>query len=235
MEKNVVLITGGATRLARKIALELVKNNYYIIVHYNKSEADAILLKKEIGEKCKIIQYDFLSCNTIDFFCESVNLFGQIDYLINSASFFRKHEINEIDENLLQQYNIIHSITPFMLSTSLYNHLNQRGKTGAIVNITDAFLKSPSKNRIPYFLSKESLSFQTKLLASQLSPVVRVNELAPGLIMSSDTDNSFFCKMEKKNKMGIGNACDIVNGILYLFNAKYVTGETLNIDGGLLL
>lgn len=233
MEKSVVLITGGATRLAKKIAISLAENQYLVIVHYNNSNDDAESLKAEIGESCKLIQYDFFSRETKDFFNRAVNLFGRIDYIINAASIFMKHETNEIDENLLERYNLIHSITPLLLSTSLYNHLMMRSKRGAVINITDASLKLPSKKRIPYFLSKESLSFQTRLLAAEFSPVLRVNELAPGLIMPSAEDKSYFEKMEKKNKLGIGTEFDIASGILYLLQANYVTGETISIDGGL--
>lgn len=233
MEKRVVLLTGGATRLARKIAISLAKNNYLVIVHYNKSKDEALSLIDEIGDECKVIQYDFFSHNTKGFFNNAVELFGQIDFIINAASIFNKHKIYDIDEDLLEKYNLIHSITPLILSTSLYEHLIARGKKGAVINLTDAFLKLPSKNRIPYFLSKESLSFQTRLLASELTPVVRVNEISPGLIMSSDKDKSYFSKMEKINKMGIGNDLDIVSSILYLLSANYVTGETISIDGGL--
>jgi NAD(P)-dependent dehydrogenase (short-subunit alcohol dehydrogenase family) len=233
MEKSVVMITGGATRLARKIAISLVKNNYLIIIHYNKSKDEALSLKNEMGADCKVIQYDFFSHETREFFNRAVELFGRIDYIINAASIFMKHELDEIDEELLERYNLVHSITPLLLSTSLYEHLIARDRKGAIINITDAFLKLPSKNRIPYFLSKESLSFQTKLLARELTPTVRVNEIAPGLIMSSDKDESYFCKIKKTNKMGIGTDCDIIGSILYLLKANYVTGETLSIDGGL--
>jgi pteridine reductase len=233
MEKRVVLITGGATRLARKIVIALVKNNYLVVVHYNKSKGEASFLSNEIGDECKIIQYDFFLHETREFFNRAVELFGRIDFIINAASIFMKHKVDEIDEELLEKYNLVHSITPLLLSTSLYEHLIARDKKGAIINITDASLKLPSKNRIPYFLSKESLSFQTRLLASELSPTVRVNEIAPGLIMSSDKDESYFNKMKKINKMGLGDDCDIIGSILYLLKANYVTGETISIDGGL--
>jgi NAD(P)-dependent dehydrogenase (short-subunit alcohol dehydrogenase family) len=233
MEKSVVLITGGATRLARNIAISLAKNNYLVIVHYNKSEEEALSLKEEMGDTCKLIQYDFFSHETKEFFNRAIELFGRIDFIINAASIFMKHEIQEIDEELLEKYNLIHSITPLLLSTSLYEHLQSRNKTGAVINITDASLKLPSKKRVPYFLSKESLSFQTRLLAAEFTPVLRVNEIAPGLIMASENDESYFEKMKKKNKMGIGTDYDIIGSILYLLQANYVTGETLSIDGGL--
>lgn len=233
MKKNVVLITGGATRLAKEIAISLTENNYLVVVHYNSSKKEAINLKESLGDKCEIIQYDFLSNHTKSFFNDVLNIFGRLDYIINAASIFTKQGLDEIDEELLIKYNVIHSYVPLLLTNYLYEDLLKKERIGAVINITDAGLENPSLNRVPYYLSKESLSFQTRLLAKELSPIVRVNEIAPGLIMASHADKSYFSKMETKNKMGIGNSYDIINTILYLLKANYVTGEKIKVDGGL--
>jgi len=233
MDKKVVLITGGATRLAKELAKSLVRDNYLVIAHYNQSEKEANLLKKELYNECKIIQYNFLDKETKIFFERVLSKFGKLDYIINAASIFSRNPLKELDEKVLEEYNMIHSIVPLLLTSYLYEHLEKRGQRGAVINFTDAGLNKPSLKRIPYFISKESLSFQTKLLAQELTPIVRINEIAPGLIMSNDNDKEFFKKMKNEIKLGLGSYEDIIFSVKYLLNAKYVTGEKIKVDGGL--
>lgn len=233
MYKKVILITGGATRLARELAKYLVSANYLVVVHYNQSENEAKLLKEELGSDCEIIKYNFLDNKTRVFFQNALLKFGRLDIIINAASIFSKQSLEEIDERMLEDFNTIHSNVPLLLTIYLYEHLISRKERGSVINFTDAGLNRPSLNRIPYFLSKSSLSFQTKLLANELTPYVRVNEIAPGLIMSNKSDKDYFKNMERKVKLGLGSYEDIIFGINYLLNAKYVTGEKIKIDGGL--
>ncbi|MBK5200086.1 MAG: SDR family NAD(P)-dependent oxidoreductase [Spirochaetaceae bacterium] len=233
MDKKVILITGGATRLAKELAKSLVSDNYLVIVHYNQSENDANLLKEELGRSCEIIQYNFLDNESKVFFEKVLSKFGRLDIIINAASIFSKQSLGEIDEKMIENYNIIHSNVPLLLTIYLYEHLVIRNERGSVINFTDAGLNRPSLNRIPYFLSKSSLSFQTKLLAKELAPYVRVNELAPGLIMPNNKDKDYFAKMEDKIKLGLGSYDDIIFSVNYLLNAKYITGEKIKVDGGL--
>lgn len=233
MNREVILITGGATRLSRKLAEHLVSDNYLVVVHYNQSENEAKALKKELGSNCEIIQYNFLDNNTRDFFNNVITKFGRLDNIINAASIFKKHKIEEINEKMLENYNIIHSNVPLLLTIYLFDHLKTRNKRGSVINITDAGLNKPSLNRIPYFLSKSSLSFQTKLIANEVAPFLRVNEIAPGLIIPNKSDEHYFEKMEEKIKLGLGSHEDIISSVKFLLNAKYITGEKLKVDGGL--
>ena len=97
-KKKVILITGGATSLAREIALALSKENK-IVIHYNSSEKEAISLLNEIGEdNCKIIKSDFTKDDPTLFFNEAISLFSSIDVILNTSSIFNKINIDEFNK-----------------------------------------------------------------------------------------------------------------------------------------
>lgn len=231
MNKQVVLITGGATNLAKDIAKSLMEKDYRVIVHYNESKEAAKLLQKEIG--CELIQYNFLEKKTELFFNETLEIYSSLDCIINCASIFKKIPSEDLNEADLDLFQTIHSTTPLILATKFYKYLKNEEKRGSIINLTDAYLANPSFNKIPYFLSKESLSYQSRLLAKEFAPILRVNEIAPGLILEKEGEEKYFKTMENRIPFGIGNSSSIVNSIFYLLESDYITGEKIKIDGGL--
>lgn len=172
MEKSVILITGCPTRLTRKIGISLTNNNYLVIVHCNKSKDEALSLKNEISDLCMIIQYDFLFHEMNNFFNQVVELFGQIDYVINTVSIFIKYKFDEINKEILEKYNLRHSTSSLLFIISLYEHLIARVKKRATINITDASL---SGSDIPTYYNYEASTSYPKLDDTRLSNIANAN------------------------------------------------------------
>lgn len=233
IDKKKILITGGATFLAREISLALSKD-YQLIIHYNKSEEDAKSLLKEIGEdNCKLIQADFNRVDPKLFFKKALSLYGSIDILINASSVFTKIDTKNLNKDILEQYYNLHSIFPLLLTIELYNHLKKCNKRGAVINISDAQINMPTKNRVPYYLSKESLSYQSKLLSGELAPTLRINEVAPGFTLAKSWETSYFDKVDKLLPFNITKVNQIIKAIKYFIESEQVSGQCLKVDSGL--
>lgn len=229
-EKRVILITGSSTSLAGEIAKELSKDNL-IIVHYNDNEEKAILLKEKYN--VEIIKSDFTSDNVGSFFEAILKKYNQLDVIINAASIFKKVEIENINKEILNKYNDIHSTFPLLLTIEFYKYLKRVEKKGSVINITDAMKDYYNKDRIPYYLSKNALSYQTKLLASSLSPILRINEVAPGFTIPKKDEIEFFKKVDRKLPFGITKVKEIVDAINFLINSNQISGITISVDSGI--
>lgn len=103
---------------------------------------------------------------------------------------------------------------------------------GAVVNITDTQLACPPASRPSYYLSKAALAQETVILAKTLAPYIRVNAVAPGLVLSNG-EEGYFSKMEKILPLKkCGSPSDICEAVSYLLSASFVTGITIPVDGG---
>ncbi len=232
-EKKVVLITGGANALAKQIALALSKENK-IIIHYNNSEKAALSALNLIGEiNCKIIQCDFNKEDADKFFKKAVKLFGSIDVIINASSIFEKIDTEQLNKIIIEKYYNIHSIFPLLLTTEFYKWLKENNRVGSVINITDATIDKNVKNRVPYYLSKESLSFQTRLLAREFAPELRINEVAPGFTIAKKGEKEYFKKIDDVLPFKITKVDEINNVIKYFIASNQVSGQCVKVDSGL--
>ncbi len=234
-KEKVVLITGGATALAREVAIAL-SANYKIIIHYNKSEEEAKKVAETIGEeRCKIIQADFNKVSAKSFFKEALSQFSTIDVVINAASIFEKTATEDVSRESVEKFFNIHSTFPLLLTVELFNHLNNKKKTGVVINITDAQLEKNTKNRVPYYLSKQSLSYQSKILASEFAPVLRVNEVAPGFTLAKEWEEEYFKKVNDVLPFKVTKVEQVIKAIEFFIKSDQVSGQRLVVDSGLTL
>ena len=137
-----------------------------------------------------IIQADLLNSNNYPLIInEAINIYGQLNFLINNASSYYKTNIQEVDElnwndligsNLKAALFLSKEAAPFLELTK-----------GSIINITDAHITNPKENYIIYSIAKSGLSTLTKSLAKELGPKIRVNAVAPGPILWPDNSNEF--------------------------------------------
>jgi len=232
-KKRVILITGAATALASEIARGLVLNNK-VIIHYNKNKEKALDLKKEfLNYDIEIIESDFSQDSAFNFFNSTLSIFDDIDVIINAASIFEKIETEKINKEILDKYYNIHSTFPLLLSIEFYKYLKKNNKRGSVINITDSQIDDFSEGRIPYYLSKNSLSFQTKLLASSLAPIIRINEIAPGFTLAKDYEKKYFEKVNKVLPFNITKVTEIVKTINYLIESEQISGQCIKVDSGL--
>jgi len=240
VEGKVVLITGGAKRVGATICRRLHRAGASIMLHFRASAGEARLLQAELNHvrahSVALIQADLLDVAKLPSLVEqTVQTFGRLDALVNNASTFYQTAIGEIgmeDWNDLIGANLQ---APLFLSQAAAPALKK--SQGAIVNITDIHAERPLKSYVVYSVAKAGLVGLTRSLARELAPDVRVNAVAPGPILWPDEE--VFDELARQRIISHtplkreGTPDDIAKAVQYLLSdAPYVTGETINVDGG---
>jgi len=232
------LVTGGAKRIGRYIALYLAGRGFDIAVHYNRSEQDARKVSEEIrsmGRKCKIFQADLTKREQVTRLADDVfSTFPESTLLINNASLFERAGFLQTDEALFEKLFSANFKAPFLLMQKFGRHSADNSIKLHIINILDTKI---SRNHTPYFwysLTKKSLADLTLMAAKALGPDVRVNGISPGLILpSKDSGEEGFLRMKENLPLKMtGNPDYITHAIGFLLDNPFVTGEILFIDGG---
>jgi len=233
------LITGGAKRIGKAIAIGLAQQGYDIIIHYNNSESEAKNLAQniiKIGVNCQIIKANLLNFDEVEGMIQQLKKINSWNLLINNASIFQQsnfldNNIDEFDKNFT-----IHLKIPTILSQVLTTNCQQHQLSGNIINMIDKNITRYETKYFHYLLSKKSLAEFTKMLSLQLAPNIRVNGIAPGFILNSVNEpqpnietKKLLAKIPLRKK---ASEADIVSGINYLLNNDFITGEILFIDGG---
>jgi len=241
LENKVVLITGGAKRVGACISRELHAHGANLMIHYNTSNKEAKALQAELNLKRKdsvsIIQGDLLNMSVVSSLpAETLKRFGQLDILINNASTYEPTEIGNINEDNWQDLIGSNLKAPVFLCQAAAKELKKN--KGCIINITDMHIESPKKGYVVYSVAKAGLVTLTKSLATELSPHVRVNAVAPGPVLWPE-NNPQFDEVYRKRVISqtllkrIGDPSDIANAVKFLAaNAPFITGHVLAVDGG---
>ena len=240
MQGKVVLITGGAKRVGAAISRQLHGAGARLMLHYRASAGAARLLQAELNharpDSVALIQSDLLDMIKVPAMVEqTVQHFGQLDAIVNNASSFYPTPIGQIDEEGWEDLIGTNLKAPLFLAQAAATAL--RKSQGAIVNITDIHAERPLKNYLLYNIAKAGLSGLTRALARELAPDVRVNAVAPGPILWPDDEQ--FDELSRQRIISHtplkreGEPDDIARAVLFLLrDATYVTGSTLNVDGG---
>jgi NAD(P)-dependent dehydrogenase (short-subunit alcohol dehydrogenase family) len=236
IQDRVVVITGAARRVGKALSLHLAKEGYKVVLHCNTSLDEANSLQQELqqmGYESRVVSGDLTDLDGLpSLFDCFMGSFGKIDAIVNSASVFHNTSLEETTVQRWQTDMALHAAAPFFLAKMLYKHSKERDTTGAVVNITDTCLASPPANRPSYYLSKATLAQETTILAKTLAPYLRVNAVAPGLVLSNAED-AYFAKMGKRLPLQrTGTPSDICEAVSYLLSASFVTGVTIAVDGG---
>ncbi len=227
--KQVVCITGGARRIGRALAEQLLASGYRVVVHCNTHCSDM----KDMNPDCAVVQGDLTKSDGLgELFSRMVSCFGRVDHLINNASIFPSIPIEQTTLEVYQEVMDIHSTAPFFLAKELYLHLKKRGDTGSIINMVDTKVASPTASRPAYYCAKGALLAQTKALSVALAPVLRVNAISPGLVLSNGEDGYFSKMAERLPLEHTGTPQDIVETVLFLLASSFVTGVEIAVDGG---
>ena len=240
MHGKVVLITGGGKRVGAAICRRLHAAGANLMLHYRSSAGEARLLQAELNHQransVALIQADLLDVAKLPSLVEqTLQTFGRLDGLVNNASSFFQTPVGEITVagwNDLLGTNVQ---APLFLSQAAAPAL--RKAQGAIVNITDIHAERPLKNYVVYSIAKAALVGLTRSLARELAPEVRVNAVAPGPILWPDDEA--FNEVSRQRIISHtplrreGRPDDIAAAVkFFLADALYVTGDTLNVDGG---
>ena len=240
MQGKVVLITGGAKRVGAAICRRLHGAGANLMLHYRASAGEARLLQAELNHQRKdsvaLIQADLLDLGKVpSLIDQTVQSFGRLDALVNNAASFYPTPIGEITPDDWENLIGADLRAPLFIAQAAAPAL--RKTQGAIVNITDIHAERPLKNYVLYSIAKAGLVGLTRSLARELAPEVRVNAVAPGPILWPDDDA--FDELSRQRIISHtplkreGTPEDIAKAVHFLLTeATYVTGETINVDGG---
>ncbi len=248
MKTKVLLITGGAKRIGAGITRVFHQAGFNIVLHYNHSDQEAKALQQELNlrrpHSVTLLGIDLVKDLVKDESWQHMeercmNTWGRLDVLINNAStFYPTHvgDTREDDWNDLMGANLK---APFFLSQALAPCLKE--SAGNIINICDIHGHRPLKGYSVYSIAKAGLDMMTRSLAKELAPEVRVNGIAPGVILwpedkaevNNETKATIIRQVPLKRQ---GAPEDIANTALFLAqDAPYINGQILSVDGGITL
>jgi len=235
MTRPLALVTGGAQRLGKAFALTLARMGYSIALHYRGSVTEATRTVKEIralGVDCMAIRADLTIPKKVDFLCSMLDEFhAPLKILVNSAAVM---PVGTPRELVLQDWNSALDLNlraPFLLAQQAAKRMTTGG---LIVNITDVGAQKTWSRYPSYTVSKAGLESLTKLLARALAPSIRVNAIAPGLVLSSDvvTQEQWDKLVQKLPLKRAATFDEITSTLQFLINNEYITGQTIVVDGG---
>lgn len=226
------LVTGGARRLGKEIAVALARAGYDIALHYGKTSPESSVAEiRSYGVKCDTFQADFSDPEAVDALLPAVlRQCENVELLVNSASVFDKGSIGDTETDLLRREFQINFFAPFQLSRDFYKLKNK----GHIINIVDSNINKHHTKHAAYLLSKKTLAEFTKMAAVQFGPKMRVNAIAPGLILPPADQDEVYLKTraEEVALKRKGELHEITDAIMFLEKNAYVTGQIIYIDGG---
>lgn len=241
-QEKVAIVTGSSRGIGKAIALELSSHGAQIVINYNSNEELAIETKKEIeshGGTAIIFKADVSDLNQAEKLVdETINVYGKVDFLINNAGItrdksFRKMEAADwnrvIDVNLNSVFNTSKSVLPFMIEQNF----------GRIINISSIIGQTGAFGQTNYSASKAGIIGFTKSLALETAKNnITVNAICPGFIeteMVGEMPSEVLDKITSKIPLRrLGQVQEIAKAVTFLIeDGGYITGQQLNINGGL--
>jgi NAD(P)-dependent dehydrogenase (short-subunit alcohol dehydrogenase family) len=230
-----VLITGGAQRLGREIALHFARQGFDIAIHYRSSGEDARVLADEVralGGRARAYRADLESADETDALIPSVlQDFPGLSGLVHSASVFERDRFGDVTRDFLARQNRVNAEAALFLTQALWNGIEG---PGWVVNLIDAKIDQITPAFFSYTLSKLALEDVTRMTARACAPKLRVNAVAPGLVLRSgkQTDADFEAAHHDNPLRRGPDPADIARMVLALATAESVTGQIVAVDGG---
>src|SRR3989338_4341015 len=241
MQGKVMLVTGGAKRVGAAICRRLHAAGAQVAVHYHSSAQQALALQDELNrlrpKSAAAFQADLLDLDALPKLVHKVvRKFGQLDALVNNASSFYATPLAELNEQQWHDLLGTNLRAPLFLAQAAAAELRRRH--GCIVNIADIHAERPMHGHLLYSVAKAGLAALTRALAQEMAPQVRVNAVAPGVIMWPE--NADWMDEEQRRKIVAhtllkreGEPDDIAKTVAFLIqDAPYVTGQIIAVDGG---
>lgn len=234
---RVALVTGGARRIGRAIALALARDGWDVAVHYATSRDDALETVAQIealGRRAIAVNRDLaVELGVLSLLDECANELAPVSCVVNNASLFEYDNVARFSGDHLTRAMRTNAAAPVLLARSLHQRLAHDAR-GVVVNLLDQKLVNPNPDFFSYTLSKAALKEATTLLAIALAPKVRVVGIAPGITLASNLQSEGgFTAAHRATPLGRSSTpADIAQAAVYLARADAVTGTVLLVDGG---
>lgn len=242
LNNKVAIVTGGAKGIGAAISMELAKNGVKVVINYNSSKGSAEKLIadiKEVGGEAYAVQADVSNLEqSRKLVEEAIDHFGRVDILVNNAGITRDSTFKKlseedwrtvIDVNLNSVYNTSSVALPYLLESD----------AGRIINISSIIGQAGGFGQTNYAAAKAGMIGYTKSLALELAKSnVTVNAICPGFIdtemvqeIPENVREKIVAKIPQRR---FGQPDEIARGIIFLCkDGEYITGQQLNINGGL--
>mgnify|MGYP005926807097 FL=1 len=242
---EVALITGGTRGIGKEIACTLAEENYDIIINYRTENEELMKLKKEIEQKrvrCLLLKGDvskFEDCKKL--VEEAINRVNHIDVLVNNAGITKDMLLMRMKPEDFNEVINVNLIGTFNMTKNVINYMMKERK-GRIINVSSVVGISGNAGQTNYAASKAGIIGFTKSLAKEVaSRNILVNAIAPGFIQ---TDMTNILKENVKDEIAktiplkrMGTAKDVANVVKFLVSedSSYITGQVIQVDGGMLM
>ncbi len=235
-ERRVTLVTGGARRLGAAISRSFASPNDAVVVHHGNSPRDAESLAEELralGALVHVVQADLTQTEAASFVVnEAVRVFGALDVVVSSASVMSPQAFGSVTDATWSAAIDVNLRAPFFLMQAAAAVMRDGG---VIVQLSDHLaFEAIWPALIPHQVSKSALTQLVHTVAAAVAPRLRVNAVAPGLVLApDDLSDEAMARFLRDVPMGrSGTPDDITHAIHFLVNAPYVTGIVLQVDGG---
>jgi NAD(P)-dependent dehydrogenase (short-subunit alcohol dehydrogenase family) len=223
------IVTGGAKRIGAALSRALAADGWHVLIHYNRSHAEAEALAAELGS-ASIVQADLADPGAADSIMAGLEGLPPMRMLLNNASRFVFDDIGTVDLGSWDAHQAINLRAPAFLAQAFA----ARAEGGLIVNLLDAKLAQPNPDFFSYTVSKIGLAGLTELLARALAPRFRVCGIAPSVtLVSGEQSDANFAAVHRLNALGTGvETSDIVAALRFIVASPTLTGQTITIDAG---
>ena len=244
-EKKTLFVTGASRGIAKEVALKYAENGYDVIINYVSDKTDVEALEKEFKEKgadTLILKADVSNPeevqNVVD---KAIEKFGKIDVLVNNAGITRDNLLMRMSEEEFDKVLEINLKGTFLVTKAVTKYMMKK-RSGSIINLSSVVGVAGNAGQCNYSASKAGIIGFTKSIAKELaSRNIRANAVAPGFIetdmtavLSDSVKESIHNQIPLKR---MGSAKEVAELIYFLGSEKssYITGQVINVDGGMVM
>lgn len=231
------LVTGGARRIGRALALRLAREGFDLAIHHRGSAAEAEATAasiRELGRRCLLVPADLERLGEVETIVpRATAALGPLGVLVNNASIFELDRIGTLDERSWFRHLAVNLTAPTFLCRAFVRQLPAEAE-GLIVNLLDERIFNPTPNYLSYTASRFGLWGVTQVLARELAPRIRVNAIGPGpTLPAAGTTEADFAALCAKMPLKRGSSPEeLADALAFILRARSMTGQMITLDGG---